>query len=136
MPEPRHQRITDRREPTERRYGHQPAGRLQRPVPLGPQDLREGEVATEGLSPGDEVDAGSRLHFGQTESSHIGQLPGDGFDRHRRPPHHEVRGRRAEPAVTVEDEGVCGGRVGHLSSLPCVDNGNDKGPHRSADPCA
>jgi hypothetical protein len=116
MPEPRDERVTNRPNPTKRRHRQQPADSPQHPVPLSPQDLRKGEVSAERLSPGDEIDASGGLRLGQPKLSHIRELPGDGLDRHRRPPHHEVRGGGAEPAVSVKDEDVH--RCGHRSILP------------------
>ena len=106
MPKSCDERITQRREPAKRWHRQQPTCGLRQPIPLCPKDLRKGEVASERLSPGDEVNPGGGLSLGQLEHSHISQLPGNGLERHRRPRHNEVCGGRAEPAVSVEDEDV------------------------------
>jgi hypothetical protein len=68
------------------------------------------------LSPGDEIHARGGLGLRQAKHSHIRQLPRHGLNRHRRPRHNEIRGGRAEPAVSVKDEDIR--RIGHNYSLP------------------
>lgn len=116
MAKPSGKRVTNRPEPTKRWDRQQPADRLQRPIPLYPQNLREGEMATKRLSLSNEVDAGCGLGCGQTKHRHIRELPRDSLNRRRRPGDNEVRSRRAEPAISVKDQDVR--RCGHDYSLP------------------